>query len=102
MLSEAGLISDLLWKLAPFSRVRIADFGEELVAFDAGSGATHAIDPIAAYVLECIRMRPRDVGALARLVSEHFDLPDDATLMSYLGSLLRSLGRNNLIQPFSK
>lgn len=88
-----------LWRACAFADYQVANYGEECVVFDAGSGGTHVMDPVAAFVLSLLTRNPMSFGDLREGIIEEFAVADDVSLAEYLDVLLRELRRKSLIQP---
>ena len=87
-----------VWHLPPISELLFRDYDMEVLVFDAGSGNTHIVDPIAGCILRHLSKHPQNSQLLAQEVSTQFQLPADTSLASYIDSLLHSLAQQNLLQ----
>lgn len=88
-----------LWRACAFADYQVANYGEECVVFDAGSGGTHVMDPVAAFVLSLLAPGSMSFGDLRQRIIQEFEVTDDGLLDKYLDALLRELRRKSLIQP---
>jgi PqqD family protein of HPr-rel-A system len=76
-------------------------WADEWVVFDAGSGDTLHLDPIAAVTLMCLEAEPFDLSALAAQVAIELDLPAGETLSTKLEEVLGNFAHLGLIEPIS-
>jgi PqqD family protein of HPr-rel-A system len=88
-----------MWRVIPGQSLRHRRWDEDAVLYNDLSGATHLVGPAAVCVLDALRSGPADDAALAAALLEEFEI-DAAMLASELDSLLDSLARLDLIEPY--
>ncbi len=88
------------WRAPAFSELSFRDYEDgETVVFDAGSGSTHVVDPLAGAILRALAGRAMAWNELLAILAREGGVDDAPTLEAYLDSLLHSLQRQHLVEP---
>ena len=69
-----------------------------MVFYSKGSGSTHLVTPVAAFILELLMTAPRSSGELLEEVSRQVDDMAAEDVQTVLGSLLEELQQSELIE----
>lgn len=73
----------------------------ETAVFDRRTGETHMLSALPAELLETLETGAMDAVALARVMAQTHDLPNDAVLKTQIQASLEQLARLDLIAPLS-
>lgn len=88
------------WQLKRADEVRVREWDDGGVIYDAASGNTHLMDPLGLELLALLRLHPWDVdGLVAEL---HEAMPDDLSpqdVPRLLKAKLEQLARLDLVTP---
>lgn len=80
------------------ARFLIKPFGPEAVVFDAASGDTHYLSPLAQAIYStCLEHPDLACGEIAPLVAARLDSPPEPALLNQTQDVLRHLQRIGLI-----
>lgn len=74
------------------------DGGEFLVFYNTGSGSTHLINELAAFVLDCLSDGPRSTDDLLSLMAEQLTDTPAEDLQSALSKVLEELSYFELVE----
>lgn len=87
------------WRVIPGQALVYRCWDDDAVLYNDLSGATHLLGPAALCLLEALRAGPAAEPALAQALLAEFEL-DASSLPEELASVLGSLARLDLIEPF--
>lgn len=87
------------WCLNPLASLHWRCWDEEWVLFDAGSGQTHQMDPVAAATLMAIEAGPVSMAELINEVALNLSIEDAAELEEFVLPIVDQLTRLGLIEP---
>jgi len=86
------------WATPAFSKLHFVRFGDDFVVFESGSGGTHKIDFLAAFVLERVAVRPHSTQDIKDSILQRYDFLAETDLDTYLASLLDALSQKHLVR----
>jgi PqqD family protein of HPr-rel-A system len=89
----------VVWKVSEGSTLLWKSWDEHILVFNAGSGNTHLLDPIAGEVLRHLDNRPAHTEELAQRVAVALYIPISPDLECYIERLLPDLDQAGLIDP---
>ncbi|MET0106703.1 MAG: HPr-rel-A system PqqD family peptide chaperone [Sedimenticola sp.] len=90
------------WQLSSYTRLEFSRYDDEVVVFDTGSGNTHVVDPVAADLLLTLSDKPHTKKELSNQIVTSFEFEQDSSIEKYVDSLLHSLAKQNIIQPYTE
>ena len=79
--------------------LRWRDWGADSVVFDAVSGRTHQLTPLAAAALAWLEEAPRTGAELAAIAARSLDVPVDASLQHAIDRVLAEFAQRDWIEP---
>jgi PqqD family protein of HPr-rel-A system len=89
------------WRLDRRAELHWRHFDGEWVVFEAGSGDTHQLDPLAAAVLMCLESEAQDINELAEIIASELGMPLSADLTARMGQLIEQFTTLGLVEAVS-
>ncbi|MET3136660.1 PqqD family protein of HPr-rel-A system [Undibacterium sp. GrIS 1.2] len=86
------------WRVLVSTASNSHNWGDEVVVFNALSGATHLLDHAAGQILEKLQQSPGDAKSLAAILADVWNVEIDDDLVRYVRDVLISLHALSLIE----
>lgn len=89
------------YQLNPAVRLHWASWDDEYVVFDEGSGQTHQMDPVRAFILNMLCDDVQNFQNLLNELSSISSIADTSNLKDLLVKILNELGAQGLVEMAS-